>query len=95
MMVAAIGMGTCMAIVAGTSSQPNNMAAVAVAGAFIFLFSLFFPVGFLGLTFLYASEISPLSVRVPITSMSTGSAWLFNFLVSRWSHLLGPERTSS
>ena len=30
-----------------------------------------------GLTFLYASEISPLMVRVPITAMSTGSAWLF------------------
>ena len=81
MMVAAAGMGSCMAIVAGTSSQPQNKAAVAVAGAMIFLFSLFFPVGFLGLTFLYASEISPLSVRVPITSMSTASAWIFNFLV--------------
>ncbi|KAK5116745.1 hypothetical protein LTR62_007419 [Meristemomyces frigidus] len=82
MMIAAFGMGTCMAVVAGTSSQRNSTAAVAVAGAFIFLFSLFFPVGFLGLTFLYASEISPLSVRVPITSMSTGTAWLFNFLVA-------------
>lgn len=74
-------MGTCMAIVAGTSSDSQNMSAVAAAGAFIFLFSLFFPTGFLGLTFLYASEISPLSARVPITSLSTGSAWLFNFLV--------------
>lgn len=82
MMFAAIGMGSCMAIVAGTSSQPHNESSVAAAGAFIFLFSLFFPIGFLGLTFLYASEISPLSVRVPITSMSTGSAWLFNFLVA-------------
>lgn len=80
MIVSALGMGTCMAVVAGTSSQEGNTAAVGTAGAFIFLFSLFFPVGFLGLTFLYASEISPLSVRVPITSLSTGSAWLFNFL---------------
>lgn len=80
-MVSALGMGTCLAIVAGTSSQKDNTSAVAAAGAFIFLFSLFFPTGFLGLTFLYASEISPLSARVPITSLSTGSAWLFNFLV--------------
>jgi hypothetical protein len=29
------------------------------------------------LTFLYASEISPLMARVPITAMSTGSAWIF------------------
>ncbi|EDO00394.1 hypothetical protein SS1G_14264 [Sclerotinia sclerotiorum 1980 UF-70] len=49
---------------------------------FIFMFSLFFPTGFLGLTFLYASEVSPLSVRVPITAMSTGSAWIFNFIVA-------------
>ncbi|KAF2770079.1 putative sugar transporter [Teratosphaeria nubilosa] len=82
MIVAALGMGMCMVVVAGTSSQSGNPAAVGAAGAFIFLFSLFFPVGFLGLTFLYASEISPLSHRVPITSMSTGSAWLFNFLVA-------------
>ena len=34
------------------------------------------------MTFLYASEISPLSVRVPITSVSTGTAWLFNFVVA-------------
>lgn len=80
-MVSALGMGACMAIVAGTSSDEQNMSSVAAAGAFIFLFSLFFPTGFLGLTFLYASEISPLSARVPITSLSTGSAWLFNFLV--------------
>ncbi|KAK5171244.1 uncharacterized protein LTR77_004388 [Saxophila tyrrhenica] len=82
MIVSAVGMGVCMAIVAGTSSASNNKSAVAAAGAFIFLFSLFFPTGFLGLTFLYASEISPLSHRVPITSMSTGTAWLFNFLVA-------------
>lgn len=37
---------------------------------------------FLGLTFLYASEVAPLSVRVPITSISTGTAWLFNFMVA-------------
>lgn len=82
MLVAAFGMGMCMAVVAGTSSQSGNTAAVGAAAAFIFLFSLFFPVGFLGLTFLYASEISPLSMRVPITSISTGSAWLFNFVVA-------------
>lgn len=79
MMVSAFGMGTCMAIVAGTSSQASHVACISVASAFLFLFSLFFPVGFLGLTFLYASEISPLMVRVPITAMSTGSAWIFKY----------------
>lgn len=77
MMISAIGMGTCMTIVAGTASQAPDTSCISVASAFLFLFSLFFPVGFLGLTFLYASEISPLTVRVPITAMSTGSAWIF------------------
>ncbi|KAJ4022778.1 hypothetical protein NW766_001825 [Fusarium irregulare] len=80
MMVSSLGMGVCMAVVAGGSSQPSSMASVGVAAAFIFLFSLFFPTGFLGLTFLYAAEISPLSHRVPITAMSTATAWLFNFV---------------
>ncbi|CAL5865983.1 uncharacterized protein PFLUO_LOCUS190 [Penicillium psychrofluorescens] len=82
MMFSAAGMGACMAIIAGTSSQITNRAASGTAGAFIFMFSLFFPIGFLGLTFLYASEIAPLSARVPITAISTGTAWLFNFLVA-------------
>ena len=72
MMFAAFGMGSCMAVIAGTSSQITNTSCVIVAAVFIFMFSLFFPTGFLGLTFLYASEIAPLSVRVPITAMSTG-----------------------
>ncbi|KAH7194015.1 general substrate transporter [Fusarium flagelliforme] len=82
MIVSSLGMGVCMAVIAGGSSQPSNTASVGVAAAFIFLFSLFFPTGFLGLTFLYAAEISPLSHRVPITAMSTATAWLFNFIVA-------------
>ncbi|CVL02606.1 related to sugar transporter [Fusarium mangiferae] len=82
MMMSSLGMGVCMAVVAGGSSQSGNTASVGVAAAFIFLFSLFFPTVFLGLTFLYAAEISPLSHRVPITAMSTATAWLFNFVVA-------------
>lgn len=99
MLFSACGMGMCMAVIAGGSSQFQNMSAIGAAAAFIFLFSLFFPTGFLGLTFLYAAEISPLSHRVPITAMSTGkfsstlqcmlltssagAAWLFNFVSLR------------
>lgn len=83
MIVSAIGMGSCMAIVTGCTSRGNSdKAAEGVAGAMIFLFSFFFPIGFLGMTFLYASEIAPTSVRVQITSLSTASAWIFNFLVA-------------
>lgn len=81
MMIAAAGMGTCMIIIAGTIRETNSIACIGVASTFLFLFSLFFPVGFLGMTFLYASEISPLAFRVPITAMSTASAWIF-----KWVH---------
>lgn len=82
MMISAIGMGTCMAIIAGTIRESGSTACLGVATAFLFLFSLFFPVGFLGMTFLYASEISPLTYRVPITAISTSSAWIFKSVVS-------------
>ncbi|KAJ7451117.1 general substrate transporter [Mycena latifolia] len=81
MMFGAAGMGMCMAVVAGCTSHPANHPAVHTAIAFIYLFSTFFVTGYLGLTFLYASEIAPLSVRTPITALSTGSKWLFNYTV--------------
>lgn len=35
----------------------------------------------MSITFLYASEISPLQYRVPITSIASGALWLANFAV--------------
>ena len=82
LMFAALGMGTCMSIVAGTAPYPGNRAAIVVAGIFIYVFNFFLSIGYLGLTFLYATEVAPLSVRMPITAISTGTAWLFNFVVA-------------
>lgn len=45
MLVSCVGMGVCMAILAGTVSQSHNHAAIIVAGISIFVFSGFFPVG--------------------------------------------------
>ncbi|KAJ6519211.1 putative MFS sugar transporter [Mycena sanguinolenta] len=81
MIFGAAGMGMCMALIAGCTSHPANQTAVHAAIAFVYLFSTFFVTGFLGLAFLYSSEIAPLSVRTPITALSTTSTWLFNFTV--------------
>ena len=81
-------MGFCMAIVAGTASQPSNTAGEGVGGAMIFIFSMFFPAGSLGLTSLYPSEMAANQVRVPITGMSTAMAWTFNFMVTQPSVIL-------
>ncbi|KAK1761581.1 sugar transporter [Echria macrotheca] len=82
MVFSAIGMGVCLATMAGTTAVAHNTAAMGVAVTAIFMFSFFFPIGFLGIPFLYAAEMAPLSHRVPITSMSTGTAWLFNFAIA-------------
>lgn len=81
MIFGAVGMGMCMAIIAGCTSHPSNHMAVHAAIAFVYLFSLAFVTGYLGLAFLYSSEIAPLSVRTPITALSTTSTWVFNFTV--------------
>ena len=82
LMVAALGMGTCLSIVAGTAPHPDDRSAIIVAGIFIYIFCFFLSLGYLGLTFLYATEVAPLSVRMPITAISTGTAWLFNFVIA-------------
>ncbi len=82
MMIGATGMRICMAVISGCSSQTTGKSVLGAATAFIYLFSPFFVTGFLGLAFLYSSEISPLSVRTPVTALSTCTAWAFNFAVA-------------
>lgn len=60
----------------------HNTAAMSVAVTAIFMFSFLFPIGFLRIPFLYAAEMAPLSHRVPITSISTGTAWLVNSAIA-------------
>ena len=76
-----VGMGICMAVMAGCISQAGNKAAADTAVAFIFLYVFFYVTGCIGLTYLYCSEVAPLAVRTQITGMSTASSWTFNFLV--------------
>jgi len=79
---AASGMCICMAIVAATGSS-TNAAMSGTAVAFIFLYDFFYPIGFLGLTFLYATEVAPLKLRVPITAIANATQWLCQFVVAQ------------
>ena len=45
MLISCVGMGICMAVLSGTVSLSNNLAAIKVAAVAIFMFSGFFPVG--------------------------------------------------
>lgn len=80
LLISAIGNGISMAVIAGTSSDPSSQVALGFACLFIFLFFFFFPVGFLGVTFLFAAEISPSALRGPITAMSTATVCQYHSL---------------
>lgn len=48
---------------------------------FYFLFNTSFAWGWLGMTWLYPAEITPLAIRAQANGISTSANWLFNFMV--------------
>lgn len=84
LLISVLGNGICMAVIAGCSSQQQSKGALGVAVLFVFLFFFFLPVGFLGVTFLYAAEVSPLSIRGPITALSTACVCKYEFQSCRF-----------
>ena len=81
--ITAIGMAISMAILAATTSQTSNNAALIVAIIFLFIVNFMYCVGFLGCQFLYSSEIAPLHVRSIVNGLATGGTWGTNFLVAQ------------
>lgn len=71
MLFGAAGQAATMAVLAGVNSQPNNSACQVAAIVFLFVFNTFFAVGWLGMTWLYPAEISPLRIRAPANALST------------------------
>lgn len=72
----------CFACLAGVSSNPKNPAALKVGVFFVFLYLFVYVLGFLGIPFLYASEVAPVRLRAAVCGISTATSWLFNFLVA-------------
>ena len=82
MMLGNLGMGIMFVIVAGTVSQAaSSRTCSIVAAVCVFLIATFFAVGALGINYLYGTEVAPLSHRVPIYALTSGTLWSFNFLV--------------
>ncbi|CAG8090260.1 unnamed protein product [Penicillium salamii] len=76
------GMAVCMGVMAITSSFPtSNKAASIVSAVTIFMFNVFYPIGFLAGNFLYCTEIAPARLRIAMASLSTANHWLWNFIV--------------
>ncbi|KAH7153145.1 sugar transporter family protein [Dactylonectria macrodidyma] len=80
MLFGAIGQAGTMAILSGVGSLDNKASQISGI-AFLFVFNTFFAVGWLGMTWLYPAEITPLSIRAPANALSTSSNWIFNFMV--------------
>jgi sugar porter (SP) family MFS transporter len=79
-MIGASGMCVSMAVLAGTGGH-SNLAPVALT--FMFIYACSYAIGFLGLPFLYASEIAPLRLRVPVSAISVTGQWLGQFVVGQ------------
>jgi sugar porter (SP) family MFS transporter len=82
-MITGTGLAICTAVIAGTGGQPRGSSAANAAVVFVFLFDFFYPIGFLGQTFLYATELAPLRLRVPITAVANATQWLCQFVVAQ------------
>ncbi|KJZ77545.1 hypothetical protein HIM_03269 [Hirsutella minnesotensis 3608] len=80
MLFGATGQAITMAILAGVNSRSEKPYQIAGI-VFLFVFNTFFAIGWLGMTWLYPAEITPLRTRAPANALSTSSNWIFNFLV--------------
>lgn len=92
MLFGAIGQALTMAILAGVASDKDNKACQIAVIVFLFVFNTFFAVGWLGMTWLYPAEITPLRIRAPANALSTSSNWIWNFMVSPCVYYLTDEQ---
>ena len=81
MLTSAAGMSICQIALTGLGSQPENPGCLKASIFFLYLYYFVYVLGFLGVPFLYASEIAPLHLRAAVCGISTAVSWLFNFLV--------------
>jgi len=79
----ALAMGLTMILLAGlyNTVQEGNKGSQGVSVLCLFLFNTWFSIGWLGMTWLYPAEVTPLRIRAPANALSTASNWLFNFFV--------------
>lgn len=59
----------------------GNKGPAIAACVFLFVFNTFFGIGWLGMTWLYPAECTPLNIRAQANGISTSANWLFNFMV--------------
>jgi MFS family permease len=80
MLISAALTSISMACLAGLTSNPNNSTALKAATFFVFFFETCYCLGFLGIPFLYASEVAPVHLRAAVCGVSTAISWLFKYV---------------
>lgn len=85
MISTSIAMGATFVVLAGLYISVGNdsTAAQVISVLCLFLFNTWFSIGWLGMTWLYPAEVTPLRIRAPANALSTASNWLWNFFVVR------------
>ncbi|KGO76001.1 Major facilitator superfamily domain, general substrate transporter [Penicillium italicum] len=67
---------------AKTTVKNKGTGSLVCAVVFLFIFEFNFTVGYSVLTFLYATEVTPLQCRTSISAISAAAVWTFNFLLA-------------
>ncbi|KAF2029602.1 hypothetical protein EK21DRAFT_29935, partial [Setomelanomma holmii] len=84
MMFGASGMSGCMVLLTITQYlwTIHGISAARIASTvFLFVFSIFFAIGWQGMAWLYQVEIVPLRIRGPANALSTAANWILNFVI--------------
>ncbi|THX56533.1 sugar porter family MFS transporter [Aureobasidium pullulans] len=79
-MFGAVGMSISL-IVLTVMSYVDNSSTHIVMVVFIFVYNTFFAIGWQGMSWLWAVELTPLAIRGPTNALSTAGNWLSNFIV--------------
>ena len=82
MLTSATMMSICFACLSGLVAHPENIHGLKAATFFIYFYLFVYTLGFLGIPFLYASEVAMTQFRAPATGLATATSWLFNFIVA-------------
>lgn len=78
--------GMCLSMVALAALNWAGLArnlpsAFNAMAAFLFLYNTFFAIGWQGMSWMWAVELTPLSIRGPANALATAASWLSSFVV--------------
>jgi len=83
-MFGATGMCLCMIALAALNWAGNThslQSAYYAMAAFLFAYNTFFSIGWQGMSWMWAVELTPLSIRGPANALATAASWLSSFVV--------------